>query len=73
MLTHPHQQQRPVAAPTAEDKSLREYSGNVQNNLLGLWTLSHDHTATTVDKAAYAALTTDADRIAFLAQYIGLV
>ncbi len=73
MLTHPHQQQRPVSAPTVQDKTLREYSGNVQTNLGDLWALSHDHIATTVDKAAYAALTTDADRIAFLAQYIGLV
>ncbi len=73
MLTHPHQQQRPVAPPTTQDKILREYSGNVQTNLSDLWLLSHDHIATTADKASYATLSTDAERIAFIAQYIGLV
>jgi len=73
MLTHPHQQKRPVVPPRSEDKTLQEYAGNVQGNLFDLWSLSHDHIATPADKAAYAALTTDAQRVAFIAQYIGLV
>ena len=73
MLTHPHQQKRPVVPPISQDKTLREYTSSVQGNLVDLWNLSHDHIATPSDKAAYAALTTDAERIAFIAQYIGLV
>ena len=73
MFSNPHQQVRPVSSPLVTDKQLLEYSSSIQENLLGVWDVSHDHIASDADKAAYAALTTDAQRVAFLAQYIGLV
>jgi len=72
MFVHPHQQQRPVTPPISVDKLLTEFAGKIQNNLLDLWTISHDHTISATDRAAYAALTTDAERVAFLASFLGL-
>ena len=68
-----YQQRKVVPQPRTPDlPTLREYSGTVQENLNDLWNLSHDHTTSAAQKAAYAALTTDAERIAFLAGLLGL-
>jgi hypothetical protein len=72
MFIQPQQQKRIVSAPLVQDKTLREYSGSIQDNLFDLWEISHTHPITSSDKASYAALTTDTDRIAFIAQFIGL-
>lgn len=71
-MENPKQQTRFISAPLSTDKELREFSGNIQDNLASLFEVAHDHVVSAEDQAAYAALSTDADRIAFIAQYIGL-
>lgn len=73
MLKQPQQQQRVISAPQPDDKSLLEFSSNVQQNTSELWQFAHTHNVTAADKANYDALTTDADRIAFIAAFLGLV
>ncbi len=72
MFVHPHQQQALVTTPTTVDKLLSEFAGRIQRNLVDLWNLSHDHIISAEDRASYAALSTDAERIAFLASFLGL-
>ena len=68
-----YQQKKTVSQPRTPDlTTLREFSGVIQENLVDLWNLSHDHTTSPAQKQAYAALTTDAERIAFLAGLLGL-
>ena len=67
-----YQQRKVVSQPRTPDMpTLREYSGIVQENLFDLWSIAHDHKPSTAQKAAYAALTTDSERIAFLAALLG--
>lgn len=73
MFVNPNQQIKPVSSPIVSDKELREYSGSIQDNLFSLFQVSHDHEVSPSDKAAYAALSTDAERIEFIARYIGLL
>lgn len=72
MFVNPTQQVKPVSAPQTTDVGMREFSGNIQDNLFSLFQVAHDHEVSATDKAAYAALTTDAQRIAFIASYLGL-
>jgi len=71
-MENPKQQIKPVSAPLATDKEMREFSGNIQENLSGLWEVAHDHVVSSSDQASYAALTTDAQRIQFIASFLGL-
>ena len=71
-MDNPKQQIKPVSAPLASDKDLRDFSGTVQENLSGLWDVAHDHLVSDSDQASYAALTTDAQRIQFIASFLGL-
>ena len=67
-----YQQRKVVSQPRTPDMpALREYSGIIQENLVDLWNLAHDHKPSAAQKAAYAALTTDTERIAFLATLLG--
>lgn len=69
-----YQQRKTVSQPRTPDlPTLREYSGVVQENLFDLWSLAHDHVGTPTQKAQYAALTTDAQRIAYIAGLLGLL
>lgn len=67
------QQTKVLTPPTPSDKTLQAYSGTVQQNLADLWNLSHNHVGTATQKAQYAALTTDADRITYIATLLGLI
>ncbi len=68
-----YQQKRPVVSPSSADKTLKEFSSVIQDNLAQLWEHSHDHIVSQATKNAYAALATDTDRIAFIAGFIGLL
>lgn len=72
MFSNPNQQIKPVSAPLATDKELKDYSGSIQDNLFNLFDVSHDHVVSQNDKDIYAALSSDAARIQFIASYLGL-
>lgn len=65
------QQSQPIAPPQPSDKDLQQFTSIVQANLFELWNNAHTHTPSTLQKAQWNALTTDAARIQFLAALLG--
>lgn len=67
------QQQTQVNPPLPSDKALQAFTSVIQRNFGDLFAVAHNHIGTPTQKAQYAALTTDADRIAYIATLLGLI